>query len=93
MKLLKRSVYHELVKKIDTISPNKQNLGKNIEDVDIKTPCTNKLIETHKLNKLIKKNFNARITEVSKIVSIEKQVDNALNLGDKNRGKVKNFKC
>ena len=59
MKLLKRSVYHELIKKIDTINPNKQNLRKNIEDVDIKTPCTSKFIETHKLNELIKQDFNA----------------------------------
>ena len=59
-------MYHELVKKVDTIDRDKQNLEKKIEDVGKKFPDTSKFIQAEEYNILATMNFNARMTDIPK---------------------------
>ena len=61
-----------MVKKLNTIDSNKQNLEKKIEDVDKKIPDNSKFIVTQYFNGLTKINVNARTTEVSKNLAKKK---------------------
>ena len=61
-----------MVKKLNTIDSNKQNLEKKIEDVDKKIPDNSKFIVTQYFNGLTKINVNARTTEVSKNLANKK---------------------
>ena len=50
---------NELVKNVDTIDSNKQNLEEKIEDIDQKIPDTSKFVVTQDFNRLTKINSNA----------------------------------
>lgn len=55
-------------------------------------PNTSKFAMTQEFNRLAKVNVNARITVASKNLATKRQVENALDWGDKNREKIRNFK-
>ena len=73
-----------MLKKVDTINSNKQNLEKNIDDLDKMIPDTSIFTETQDFNRSKKINFDGRIAVTSKKLWIKKQVENAIDLGDKN---------
>ena len=54
---------------------------------DKKTPDTSKFIMSQYFNILRKINFNARMAEALKKLATKKQVENALDLGNKNAEK------
>ena len=49
---------NELVKNVNTIDSDKQNLEEKIEDVDQKIPDTSKFVVTQDFNRLTKINSN-----------------------------------
>ena len=53
---------NELVTKVNAIDSGKQDLEKEIEDVNKETTDSSKFIDTQDFNILTKINFNARIT-------------------------------
>ena len=55
-------------------------------------PNTSKFAMTQEFNRLAKVNVNARIAVASKNLATKRQVENALDWGDKNREKIRNFK-
>ena len=77
-----------MVEKVDTIDSNKHNLEKKIEDVVKKIYGTSKFIVTQGFKRGTKVNSDAKMTEILKKLSAKKKVENAVDLGDKNREKV-----
>ena len=77
------------LKKVNVIDSHKQNLGKKTKDIDKKIPGTSKFTAVQESNRLTKINFIARIVEESKNVATTKQVENILDLGNRNREKIK----
>ena len=51
-------------------------------------PNTSSFITTPEYNRLTRISFEARINEAAKILASKSQVDNALNIADKNREKI-----
>ena len=75
---IKNTAYDELVKNVNTIYSKQENK---------KTPDTSKFILSQYFNILRKINFNARMAEALKRLATKKQVENALDLGNKNAEK------
>ena len=57
--------------KINTINPKKQNLEKNVEDLEKEIPDTSKFIETHVVNRLTEINVNTIIAEAQKNLQLK----------------------
>ena len=85
--ILLTRLYDELVIRVNTTYPDKENLEKKIENVDIKISNTSKFIVTQNFNSLTKMNFNARMAEASKNLRTKKPVEKSLYLGNKDRQK------
>ena len=81
-----------MIKKVSTIGWNKSNLEEKIEDVDKSIRNTTKFIVIQDFNRITKLHFNARMTEASNNLKSKNQVENTLELGDKNKEKIKIFK-
>ena len=86
--IVKKTVCNKLVKKINTTDSDKQNLEKKSEEVDKMIPDTIEFIVTQDFNRLTKMNFTARMAEALKNFATKKQVENAFELGYKNREKI-----
>ena len=82
---VKNTTFDELVKIVDTIKSNKQNLEEKIEGVNKKLSDTIKFNVTKGFNRLTKIDFFTRLAEASPNLSTKKQVQNAFYLGYKNR--------
>lgn len=80
---------YELLKMVRTFDLNKQRHEKKIEDTDKKIPGLSKSIVSQDFNILMIIKFNAREAKASKIIATKTQVQNTLDLGNKNREKVK----
>ena len=81
-----------MIKKVSTIGWNKSNLEEKIEDVDKNIRNTTKFIVIQDFNRITKLHFNARMTEASNNLKSKNQVENTLELGDKNKEKIIIFK-
>ena len=90
--VVKTVMYDELVKGVNAIDSNKQNHKKSLKMLMKKRPHATKFIETHEFNRLTEININARMAEALKYLATKKQIDNALDLGDKNIEQIENFK-
>lgn len=64
-------------------------MKKKIEDTDKKIPGLSKSIVSQDFNILMIIKFNARGAKASKNIATKTQVQNTLDLGNKNREKVK----
>ena len=64
-----------------------------IGGLDKKKPDTSNFINAHNFNKLTKTSSNARMLEGPKDIATKDQVETALDVRDKNRNEIKNFKC
>ena len=87
--VVKKTLCDESTKKVNVVDSHKQNHKKKIGDVDKKIPYTSKCIETQEFNRLIITHFNARIVKTMKNLTTKKQVETAVDLGDKNIEKTK----
>ena len=64
-------MYVDLVKKVNSVDSDKENLEKKIEDVDKKIPDTSKFIVTWECNVLTKTDSNAWMSEALKKLATE----------------------
>ena len=60
---VEESVHNELVRKFNAADSTKENLGKQIGDVDKKLHNTSKFVETFEFNRLIEINFDTKMTK------------------------------
>ena len=79
----------ELVNKGDIIDLDKENLLKKIENIDKKILDASKFIVTQEFNRLTKINSNVRMAKALKKLATHKEVENALDLRDEKREKIK----
>ena len=77
------------LKKLISLIQTNKILKKKIEDVDKKITNNSKVIKTKEIKRFITTNFNTRIIETPQKRTTKKQLENALDLGDKNREKIK----
>lgn len=63
-----------------------------IGGLDKKKPDTSNFINANNFNKLTKTSSNARMAEGPKDIATKDQVETALDVRDKNRNEIKNFK-
>ena len=87
--VIKKTLCDESTKKVNVVDSHKKNHEKKIGDVDKKIPYTSKCIETQEFNRLIITHFNARIIKTMKNLTTKKQVETAVDLGNKNIEKTK----
>ena len=77
-------MYDEFVTEFNTTDSGKQNLGKQIEDIEKKIRDTSTFIETQGFNRLTKINYYAIMTEAQKNLVTKEQVEYTLDLEDEN---------
>ena len=96
--LVTTSVLNTKTAKIGSKIPNftilATNVALNIKATEIGKEVTdsNHFVNAQKFNRLTKISFDEKVKEASKSVASKSKVDNALDLGDKNREKYKNLK-
>ena len=64
-------------------------LNAKVTEIENKIPDTTGFITTSEFNRPAKISFDARIIEEAKSLASKSQVDGALDIGDKNREKIK----
>ena len=76
---------------VTTIAP-KTTLNIKAREIENKILDTTNSMTTPEFYRLAKMSFDARIKKVAKSLANKSQVNNALDITDKNREKMKNFK-